>query len=479
MNKILLAGASVLASAAVEAASVSITSCEQDANSSLVSVSYELADGPAIVTFNLKRPDGSAIPGVCAHATSGAINRKFASGTYAFTWLPGETCAAADLSAGAKIVLTAWAESNPPQFMTVDPALGEVSYYETGDLVPGGLTGSINKASRIVFRRIAAKGCTFAMGSDPSSDAGHLANETRHDVTLTNDFWMGVFPVTQGQYKEIMNGSNPSYVHAAVYDCRYPNCAWRPVERITFSTLRGSSGADWPDNGHAVASSSVIGVLRSRTGNDRFDLPTEAEWEFACRAGTTSAFNNGKDYSVANVKEIAWVTANSPTGDSAVAIVGEKEPNAWDLYDMHGTVCEMCLDWYSDDLGAAAVTAPVGPRSGTDRVLRGGGMAQSTVNGPKSVRSAARLPNAAAGVTPTPLMIGFRLSAAIPVGADDAPASDEAALATVAQLMRSAAEPTGHGTVEQPFEACDRDFGEAWIDKFTSFPYLGILLLLR
>ena len=478
MNRFLLSGAFVLACAVAEAATVSITSCEQDAASGLVSVSYKLSDGPAIVTFGLKRPDGSALPGACAYATRGAINRKLASGTHAFTWLPGETCAATDLSAGAKVVLTAWAESNPPQFMAVDPALGEVSYYETKDQVPGGLTGIVNKSSRIVFRRIAAKDRTFAMGSDESDD-GHLDNETVHQVTLTNDFWMGVIPVTQGQYKEISNGSNPSYAHAAANYCRYPNGAWRSVEQVTFAALRGSSGADWPNNGHAVASTSIIGVLRDRTGNDRFDLPTEAEWEFACRAGTTSALNNGKNWSYANVREIAWVNANSPTGDSAAALVGEKEPNAWDLYDMHGTVCEMCLDWYSDDLGGEAVTAPVGPTSGTDRVLRGGGMAAASEGGYKSVRSAARLPNASTGIKPSKLMIGFRLSAAIPVGTDDEPASDEASLTAVAQLMRAAAEPTGHGTPEQPFEAWDRDFGEAWIEKFSSFPPLGLLLMVR
>ena len=475
MNRFLLAGASVLAFAAAEAATVSIISCEQDEASGFVSVSYELSDGPAIVTFGLKDPDGSALPGVCTSATRGAINRKLDSGSYSFTWLPGEMCAATDLSAGAKVVLTAWAESNPPQFMAVDPALGEVSYYETKDQVPGGLTGIANKSSRIVFRRIAAKGRTFAMGSDESDD-GHLDNETVHQVTLTNDFWLGVFPVTQGQYKEISNGSNPSFAHASAYSCRYPNGAWRPVEQVTFATLRGSSGADWPNNGHAVASTSIIGVLRDRTGNDRFDLPTEAEWEFACRAGTTSALNNGNDWSKNNVNEIAWTQANSLTGDAAASIVGLKEPNAWDLYDMHGTVAELCLDWYSDDLGGESVTAPVGPTSGTDRVVRGGGMVSDSSNASKNVRSAARQP---AKNPVTALMIGFRLSCAIPVADGDAPASDSAAVTAFAVPVAVAAEPTAHGTPENPFEARDRDSGWAWIEKFTSYPLSGLLLMIR
>ena len=126
--------------------------------------------------------------------------------------------------------------------------------------------------------------------------------------------------------------------------------------------IRGSSaGAGWPSSS-AVDASSFLGKLRARTGLD-FDLPTEAQWEYACRAGTTTTYSYGDS---ANGSYM-WYSSNSSSKSHEV---GTKSPNPWGLYDMHGNVWERCLDWYASSLTGG--TDPKGSSSGSDRVKRGG-----------------------------------------------------------------------------------------------------------
>ena len=121
-----------------------------------------------------------------------------------------------------------------------------------------------------------------------------------------------------------------------------------------------------------VAAGSFPGRLRAKTGLAGFDLPTEAQWECACRAGTTTALNNGRDLSsekgaCLNLNEVGRYCENS---NHTTQAAGGKRPNAWDLYDMHGNVLELCRDWQGDCSGDAIV--PVGLSSGRYRVSRGG-----------------------------------------------------------------------------------------------------------
>jgi formylglycine-generating enzyme required for sulfatase activity len=144
------------------------------------------------------------------------------------------------------------------------------------------------------------------------------------------------------------------------------------VECVSYNTLRGDNrGSQWP-SGADVDEDSFFGRLQERTGLT-LDLPTEAEWEYACRAGTTTALNSGKNITseygnCANMNEVGWYDENS---GEATHPVGQKRPNAWGLYDMHGNVWEWCLDWYGG-YPSDAVTDPKGAQSGGHRAFRGG-----------------------------------------------------------------------------------------------------------
>ncbi len=157
------------------------------------------------------------------------------------------------------------------------------------------------------------------MGDDQSDES--------HRVTLSKPFFCGLFEVTQKQYSLVV-GSNPSRFSGDKL----------PVEKVSYNAIRGTSnGAKWPSSS-AVDSSSFMGKLRARTGLD-FDLPTEAQWEYACRAGTTTTYSYGDS---ANGNYM-WYYSNSSVKTHEV---GTKSPNPWGLYDMHGNVAE----WTSTSL---------------------------------------------------------------------------------------------------------------------------------
>ena len=196
------------------------------------------------------------------------------------------------------------------------------------------------KTTKLVLRRIEAG--AYIMGNDQSDES--------HRVTLTKPFYIGVFEVTQKQYQLVM-GSNPSKFSGDK----------RPVEQVSYNMIRGaSSGAKWPLSSE-VDSSSFLGKLRARTGLE-FDLPTEAQWEYASRAGAMTIYSYGNSAD----GDYMWYNSNSSRSSHDV---GSKNPNPWGVYDMHGNVYEWCLDWSGM---LAYGTDPKGASSGTDRVFRGG-----------------------------------------------------------------------------------------------------------
>lgn len=231
--------------------------------------------------------------------------------------------------------------------------------------VPEGGWTEEYKTTKLVLSKINAG--KFTMGS-PDDELGRDDDEVQHEVTLTKPFFAGVFEVTQKQYELIM-GNNPA---------NYQGDA-RPVEYVSYDMIRGAEkGTNWPAKSE-VDATSFFGILRSKTGLS-FDLPTEAQWEYACRAGTTTALNSGKNLSDEDqcdeMNEVGRCYGNmndEKGGYDEHTTVGSYLPNAWGLYDMHGNVLEWCLDWYQSDLGSDPATDPKGNTEGRYRLLRGGG----------------------------------------------------------------------------------------------------------
>jgi len=186
---------------------------------------------------------------------------------------------------------------------------------------------------------------SFVMGS-LEDEPGKYNNETQHKVTLTKGFYMQITEVTQLQWMTVM-GKNPSYYQYCGDKCPVEQVSWNDVQQF-------------------------IWRLNQLEGAEKYRLPTEAEWEYACRAGSTASSHAGKitrlegiDTSLATV---AWFRGNS---GKKVHPVARKEPNAWGLYDMHGNVSELCEDWYGEY--ASDQINPSGPGAGIDRIVRGGG----------------------------------------------------------------------------------------------------------
>lgn len=165
--------------------------------------------------------------------------------------------------------------------------------------------------------------------------------KSAHQVRLSQPFMLGVHEVTQEQYVEVM-GSNPSIFKAPQ----------NPVENVS-----------WEDAMNFCRKLSAL--PEERAAGRVYRLPTEAEWEYACRAGTTTSYGFGDDAS--DLGEYAWYSNNS----DGTHPVGQKQPNAWGLYDMHGNVWEWCADWYGD-YPSGTVTDPMGAQSGSNHVFRGG-----------------------------------------------------------------------------------------------------------
>ena len=239
----------------------------------------------------------------------------------------------------------------------------------TNAIPMGGWTDE-HKRSKMVFRRCPAGKFHFGSGKETANNL----------VTLTKDFYVGIFEVTRAQYANITGNqiilSNNDTWDEARFGIRAENT---PVRHISYDDIRGSDkGSEWPLSSD-VDSGSCIGILRSQTGL-MFDLPTEAQWEYACRAGTPTGYSYG--YGSDPNNEYMWYADNSKLdGSKTLREVGVKKSNSWGIYDMHGNVWEFCLDWLSYNGGYVRTYGedPTGALPGefgiaTDgyRVVRGG-----------------------------------------------------------------------------------------------------------
>lgn len=187
---------------------------------------------------------------------------------------------------------------------------------------------------------------TFMMGS-PEDELGRDNDEMQHEVTLTEGYYMQTTPVTQGQWETVM-GNNPSIYPDCGDDCPIGNVSWNMAQDF-------------------------IGQLNALEDTDRYVLPTEAQWEYAARAGSNTAFANGQITNILDdpvLEGMGWYMYNS---EGSVQFVAQKDPNAWGLYDMHGNVWEWVADWYGS-YPSSAVIDPIAPtpESAIFRVVRGG-----------------------------------------------------------------------------------------------------------
>ena len=199
-------------------------------------------------------------------------------------------------------------------------------------------SGGTSQGPVAEMKFVSIRAGTFTMGS-PSTESGRWNNETQHQVTLTRDFEMMTTEVTQKQWVEVM-GNNPSYFKGDD----------RPVESVSWNDVQD-----------------FITKLNQKNDGYTYRLPTEAEWEYSARAGSTTAYSYGDGEG--SLGEYAWFYGNSGSETHAVAT---KKPNSWGLYDMHGNVWEWTSDWYGS-LSTSSVTDPTGASSGSYRVIRGGG----------------------------------------------------------------------------------------------------------
>ena len=266
------------------------------------------------------------------------------------------------------------------------------------------------KTDYLVLRRI-PKG-TFKMGS-PANERNRVAatatadNEKQHAVTLTKDYYIGIFEVTQAQFNNVV-GSYPSSFFTAERDAR-------PVENVAWTTWRGLSVDNWPDAdgkySHDLGTSGFFVKLRALTDNAfKFDMPTEAQWEKAARAGTETPLYTGEKLDCSwnatqydpvdlltryggNVT-VASPTAETVPADGGTAVVGSYQPNAYGLFDVIGNVFEFCLDGFEDWLNVPeSVKDPKGgSTTKADKLRKGGAYISSCGNSPNRTATPARSP---------------------------------------------------------------------------------------
>ncbi|MBQ6247880.1 MAG: formylglycine-generating enzyme family protein, partial [Kiritimatiellae bacterium] len=346
--------------------SINNVTIAQDAATKKVTITYDLSE-EAIVTAAFT-VGGAALP--VPPRLAGDVNHLVTAGTgKAIVWNPSldwPLQSAANVSA----TVSAWTKDVPPDYMVVklfDDAVGAKRwYYATADDIPGGVTNRLYKSDYLLMRRIPAKGIKSRLGNDSTRTIAGPKSQT-HLVSFTNDWYMAVYEFTEAQYAYVGGGRSAGpYFTGADYADEHP---YLPMTGIFWKNhLRGNVSAT-----AAPTSASLLGKLRTLTGITTFDLPTDAQWEYSCRAKTATTLNDGTDTAwngagVDNMNRVAWSNKNAGGRPHEV---GLKKPNGWGLYDMLGKVWEWCRDWHGAYPDGNAVD-PKGPTTGSIRVLRGG-----------------------------------------------------------------------------------------------------------
>ncbi|NLF60595.1 MAG: formylglycine-generating enzyme family protein [Lentisphaerae bacterium] len=386
--------------------------CVQREGTKLVDITYDLADLASAyltVSIRISKDAGATWDVPCTSVSGNGIGAEVTPGTgKSIVWNAGIDWNR-QWSDQVQVEITATTSlTQMKPYLVINLLAGpDATTYPvtTLDAVPGSGWTDEYKTTKLVLRRVPAG--TFTMGS-PTGELGRQADrESQHQVTLTKDFYVGVFEVTQKQWERV-KANWPSWFSRPAYRDA------RPVEEVSYTDIRGNDlGRGWPAN-NAVDANSFMGLLRAKTGLI-FDLPTEAQWEYACRAGTETALNSGKNLTnenncshMAEVGRYLYNNSDSNFNNSADTTkgtnkVGSYMANQWGLYDMHGNVLEWCLDrWFSSDYSTEPVIDPKGDDTG-DQYARRGGYFE---NGAAQCRAARREHR---GYWDTSYMTGFRL----------------------------------------------------------------------
>ena len=404
MNRgVLMSAMALLAGVSTATPAVTSVTVSQDAGSRVVKVGYALSEA-AIVTFEAYT-NGVSVGDAPLRTAYGDVWRKVTAGSgKAICWQPRTTfphCVVDDGSLTVKV--RAWALDNPPDYMIVDLAMpSNVWWYASTGQFPYDVHSDLYKSAALVMRRIRAAGIQWQMGSLDGEWPGHAEEEVSHPVILTNDFYMAIYKTTARQHKRLQAtvdnatwGMTPMVGQGATGLKDLGTC---------YESVRGAKPTyDWPTTGHSVDPNSICGKIRALTGIETFDLPTDAEWEFAMRAGTTDAMCGAT-----NLSDIAWWKESS---GGVAHVVGLLMPNGLGIYDPLGNGFELCLDYYStgDTYAKKGVlqVAPVGAASHADngRIVR----SASWKHDVEFVRAAPRSSVGATQETRPEAGVGYRL----------------------------------------------------------------------
>ena len=356
----------------------------------LVTISYDLSEAAIVTAQVFLGGDKVLFPD--SGDMAGKVHRVVEAGTeHKIWWKPP-----ADLAANAEVKLSAWVKDDPPDYMEVDMITAKRwRFYETAEDVPFGVTNRLYKTDKLLLRKIYAKNIQWPMGTSSDRLDGSQTYETNrsywvqhapHMVTLTTNYYISVYELTKQQYANVIDRKFVRQGDITTDDVR-------PVPK-SYNVIRGSNASYyWPVNGHSVPSSTPIGIFQKFTGLV-IDLPTEAQWEYACRAGEAKNLYTGEALTSEAVDRVAWHYhnyANDPDGEEGNSHeVGLLAPNRWGLYDMLGNGAELCLDIMASGTGVNAdyykgadAVDPVGPVSGTNagnqgrHAVRGGGYTNS------------------------------------------------------------------------------------------------------